>query len=219
MKKTNYWKWGIIIAAALLIFYSGCEYGVHGFIKKHSGIDTTLHDTKVEIQYQPVPYKVDSIVYKDRWHKSPDMWFVDVPESSKVQLVRDYSYALPVDTAAIIRRFFQTAYYDTLIKLSRGTARLKDTVAFNRIQGRSIQLSNTDTTITKEVILTQPKRAIVYLNTSVMGNNKNWFSGVGWGLSLKTRTDVIYGTEVKFTKFGTMYEAKYYYPIKSKRNR
>jgi len=209
ISKTNWWKIGVMAAIIIAIFYAGCQYGVHSVIKTIHTDTTIRHDT-LKLTGKPVPYKVthDSLIYvKGR----PVLYAV---HDTLEPLVN------PADTQAILKRFFETAYYKDVRDIKRGTVTIEDTVTQNRIAGRSVKVVVADTTIEKTITLTQPKRIILYWGGNIIGNPNNIIYGAGTDVSLKWQNDMIYGLGVKWLNGHQMfYEGKVMFPIRLKKSK
>jgi hypothetical protein len=198
----NYWKWGVIAAAAAALFLFGRSCGVKS-VTKHTGIDTVIYRDTTIIRYQPTPYKVIEQVY--------------VQGKPYPVIVKEPPYVMiePVDTAAILADYNRTRLYDTTIALKRGTARIADTVTRNRITGRSLVLTGTDTTIRETVILRPPRRLVGYIDLTGMAGRHD--VGMGAGFSLKLPSDRSYGVGVQYLWNGkVMYYGRASIPIRLK---
>lgn len=194
--KTNWWKWAVIIAILIFVFWVGCGVGRGGFgCTPHRDtasvkIDTTINNGKDSVIRVPVPYKVDSLIYVPGKPKKVYLPGDTITETS-------YEYALPTDTAQIISNYFSTSYYNDTVRFKRGWVAITDTISMNAIQGRKIVSSISDTTIKETVVLTQPKKRIVYFTLSAMGNKNDPVYAIGGGLAIKSRNDKMYGLEWK----------------------
>lgn len=164
-----------IAVIAIFLFGRGC--GIKS-VTKRIGVDTVVvHDSQV-VRYKPKPYKV--IVHDT------------ISKLIRKILYRDTGrrvYFTSLNDTGILYNL-ETVYYDTIVPLRRGYVRIKDTLENNRIVGREIKSSSTDTIITKTVVLTQPKRFVLSIKASWMGNNKDWFHGIGVGAGAKLPNDV-----------------------------
>jgi len=189
--KINWWKFGVVVAALAAAFFLG-KCNERRAWTKQTGIDTIIHKDTNTQKYKPVPYKV---VEHDTIPGKPVPYAVhDTTSGQDVITFKD------VDTVAILedclRKLYGTAYYDDTVKLKRGMARILDTVTQNRIAGRQVQVFNADTTITKAVVLTQPKRTIVYFSMYANGNRFDIVTSAGGGFSIKNKKDYIYGINI-----------------------
>jgi hypothetical protein len=189
--KFNKRKWILIaIAVAIVaIFLFGRSCGIRS-VTKQAGSDTTIHKDSLVIRYKPVPYKViehdSDIVFRP--------WIVEKPVHDTTKGI-DHYFIIPLtkeDTLAIVKDYFQTAFYDTTIKLSRGMARLIDTVTENRISGRQVYVTGTDTTITNTIVIKPPRAIVLSFTLSAMGNFRSPLFGEGVGLNLKLPSEGTY---------------------------
>ena len=105
--KTNYWQWAWIGVGLILAFLIGgavCN-GKNTFFNCHHGqdtishvIDTTIHNVITDTSYKPKPSQIDS--------GNDDAILFEVHDTTKIHdTIPDYQYALPVDTAAIIKQY------------------------------------------------------------------------------------------------------------------
>lgn len=203
--KINYWKLGVIAGVAVALFLFGRSCGIKGVLKS-TGADTVVVVSRDTVSMQPVVVRVSDSFYV-AGKPYPVIRYV---EGAPVVIIE------PVDTSAILADYYRTAMYDTTIRLSRGSARLQDTVTRNRISGRSIQITGTDTTITRTVTLTPPRRIVGYLDLAGMGDRHDF--GASAGFSLKLPSDRVYGAGVSYLWNGKiMYYGRVSVPIRLKR--
>lgn len=134
-------------------------------------VDTVFVQLKSDTFYTPVPY--ETIRYK-----------TDTIETFSTK----YQY-LPVDTTKILKAFFETKHYSDTIELkpNYGFIFVNDTVSQNRIVKRGVKQNLSLPTVTKTVVLTQPRRVVAYLGLEVLGNKTSplWGSGVSFGLQMR----------------------------------
>lgn len=203
----NYWKWGIFVAIAVALFMLGRCNGIRS-VTKNTGVDTAINKDSIVVRYKPIPYKVREI---DTQYIAGKPVPYAVHDTTLVYEVR----IDPADTAAILKRFFETAYYDHTLPLQRGTVRIIDTVSQNRIWGRQVMAFGTDTTITKTIVLKPPRNIVGYFSLSAMGNYKNPLYGAGIGFGIKLPNDMTYQAEVKAVRGQRlMYEGRAMFPIR-----
>jgi len=188
------------VAAAIALFWSGCQCGINS-VDKVNHIDTTITKDSFVYRYKPVPYRVDSFIYVKG-------------EAFADDTTQGETIIYPVDTNAIVARFNQVAYYND----SAEYWRIKDTLFQNRIVGREVKVICPDTTITKITTIYPPKKAILYLGFNAMGNPNNLLYGVGTDLSLKFSNDKIYGAGIKLLSGNQLYyEGKVMFPLRIKK--
>lgn len=124
----------------------------------------------------------------------------------------------PTDTAAILQRYFQVVNYSDVQKIGDyGTVTINDSVTENRIKSRhlitNLVIPEKTITITKEV-----KRTIGYVGFSGMGSAADPFYSVGADLSLKFKSDKIFGVGVQYDKNGVLYyQGRFALPIRLKK--
>ena len=214
--KTNYWKWGIIAALLIGIFFLGKSCGVKSVLKD-VGSDTAVTSTVEVIRYKPSPYKV---IEKDTmWLRGKEK-IVRVPVHDTLPGVYEVRVE-PADTAFIVSRFNQFVFYDTSMVASRGdTVSVKDTLYGNRIIGREISIHGKDTVITNTIVKKPPRKTVLSFTTSLVGNMANPFYGQGAGFTLKLSNEESYSASV-FNIYGhrPMFMATKGWPIKLKRKR
>lgn len=125
----------------------------------------------------------------------------------------------PTDTAAILQRYFQVVNYSDTQLVDYGHVIIQDAVSENRIKNRrlitSLTIPEKTITITKEI-----KRTIGYVGFSGMGNAADPFYTVGADLSLKFKSDKIFGVGVQYDKNGVLYyQGRFALPIRLKKAR
>lgn len=200
----NYYKIGVIAAIVIALFLLGRSCGIKS-VTRNTGSDTVVVISRDTVAMQPVVVRVSDSFYV-AGKPYPVIRYV---EGAPVVIIE------PVDTVAILADYYRTALYDTTVALTRGTARLQDTVTQNRIAGRSIQITGTDTTITRTVTLTPPRRLVGYLDLTGMGGRHDF--GLGAGFSLKLPSDRAYGVGVSYLWNGKMmYYGRASIPIRLK---
>jgi hypothetical protein len=148
----------------------------------------------------------------------PQIVNITNPVTYKPYLVTDTLWGSePTDTAAILAKYYQKVFYSDTQKLSRGKIIISDTVSRNRIESRRLQTFNTDTTITNTITLTQPKRLVVYIGGSVIGNQQHPLYLAGPDLSIKWRDDKIVTLGMFVNLKGQLfYQTGLKYPIRLK---
>jgi len=182
-----------IVAAAIGLFLLGRGCGIRSVLKTE-GSDTAINKDSVVIRYKPVPYKVlDRDTEYLPGKKIHDTIHHTALGTYEVRIE-------PVDTAAILKQFYQTVYYDQTIPLKRGMARILDTVSENSIQGREVFVTGADTTITKTIVLRPMRPVVGYFTLSAMGNIQSPVAGFGAGFALKLPNDRFYQVEAKWIK-------------------
>lgn len=184
MAKFNWWKFGVIAAAAIAIFYGGCRCGSGG--KQPPTITTTQIDTLVlpgtekvylDTVYIPKPYKV-FVSYKE---------FIKLPG----EVITDTQWITT-----------ETRYYSDTIRNKLGAFVIDDTLANNKIIGRNLSATLNlpgPTVITETKILETPKKSIFYIGLNGTGSKQHYFYSIGPDFSLKTKNDKMYSIGVSVT--------------------
>lgn len=201
---------GIVALIALLsISYFSCEAGKKS-ITKHTGIDTTVTIYKTDTVLKPVPYKVTEYV-KGKDGKVVTIYRTDTLETVEVQLQ-------PTDTAGIIRRFLDTAFYAYQSDTGRAKVEIMDTVTGNRIVGKGVRITVSDSMIRATTILKPPKPFVLSFTTSLLGNAKQPLFGQGVGLDFKLPNEDSYTLQVFNVKDQPlMWQATKKWPIRLRR--
>lgn len=202
-KKINWYKIGIFAAIIAAMFLLGRSCGIKSVLK-NEGVDTTVRKDSVVIAYIPIPIAIryDSISYK---HTTEYVTLYGAPE-----IIIE-----PVDTANILKDYYASRFYSDTQRLKRGLAIITDTVNRNRITGRRLTITGTDTTITRTIVLKPPRRIVGYLTGSIMGNFKNPISGAGIGFGVKMPNDMTYQMEYKVVNgYRPMIEGRVMFPIR-----
>lgn len=202
---------GILAIAALAgfgFFMRSC--GINSVLRS-AGSDTTVSHDTVIIKYQPIPYMItrDSLVFVNG---KPVI--ITIRDTTTQEIVR----IDPVDTAAIVARCNETAYYKDVRDTGRAKITIIDTVTQNRITGREVRVAFTDTTITNTTVLRPPKPIVVSVLLSNTGNVGNVLYAQGIGLSLRLPSD----KEFEFQRIfmpghKPMYQFTYSIPIRLKK--
>lgn len=218
MGKTNWYKIGFYLCAALVVFLilrscggpGGSYFSCNG--KRDTiahKIDTTIKKDSSDTSYVPkvvtihdtMPGKTSYVPYFDTLYM--DTFYVDRPVTAKI------------DTAAILKRYYQVLTYSDTQKVKRGKVIINDTVTQNRIVRRGLKTFITDTTIKETVVLSQPKKMILYFGFSAMGDRKDPFNMAGVDLSLKGKNDRQYSIGMNLRNDGhVFYEAGVRFPIR-----
>lgn len=197
MKKINYWKFVIIIAALIVIFAVRRSCGIVSVVKKAT-IDTFI---KVDIDTFTMPYPVPGkeIRGKIEYRTKRDTSWLD-PEKEIFYLPEDIS---PDITTMLNDYSVKRMYEDT----TDGRVLIFDTVQNNKLTGHTVVIKKSDTTIRETVIQYPPKKHLFYF--SLAGSKY----GAGAGIGLKTPNDYMYNIEIKTDK-GLHPEFRLLIPIK-----
>jgi len=213
--KINWYKIGFYLCAAFVVFLllrscggpGGSYFSCNGKRDTISHkIDTTINRDSTDTVYVPTPvYIRDTIAGKPKPYAVHDT-------------LETFEYEVkvePVDTAAILKQYYQYAIYSDTQKIKRGTIIINDTVTQNRIARRGLKTFISDTTIKETVVLSQPKKMILYLGFSAIGSRKDPFHMAGADLSLKGKNDRQYSIGANIQNDGTLfYEAGIRFPIR-----
>lgn len=200
---------GILAIAALAgfgFFMRSC--GINSVLRS-AGSDTTVSHDTVIIKYQPVPYMItrDSLIYVNG---KPVV--VQIHDTTHLEIVR----IDPVDTAAIVARCNQTAYYRDTRDTGRAKITIIDTVTQNRITGRQVQVAFTDTVINNTTVLRPPKPIVLSFVISNTGNLSSPLYAQGVGLSLRLPSDREYQVQyINIPNHKPMYQATVSLPIRN----
>lgn len=182
MKKVNWVNLTIVVLLVMIMLSTTCGKGrLKGFFCNKGGdtisvkIDSVINVYDTTIVFVPVPVKVTL--------PGPGAEVHDT-----LPPIIDYRYAEPCDST-YTKAYFKTVYYkDTLVgrnwRLIKG-----DTVTQNRITGTSSTVMTYDTTITKTITLTQPKKIIVSYGFNYIARVNDPFYGGGFSLGIKGKND------------------------------
>lgn len=167
-------------------------------------IDTVFVQIKGDTVYVPELIGVSNTIYETRWKH-------DTLETFEVRID-------PADTAAILARFNQSAFYsDKRLVGNYGTITINDTLSQNRIVSRGVTTDLKIPEVTKTITV-RDKRTVGYIGVSAMWSEGQPLHSLGLDFSLKLKSDYILGIGAKFTKSGQMYyEAQFKTPIRLKR--
>lgn len=202
--------WLVLLIGALLIFRA-CDNGCNIFSGDKrlkdtisDKIDTVFVPVKGDTVYVPELVGVSNTIYQIKWKH-------DTLETFEVRID-------PADTAAILARCNQSAFYsDKRLIGNYGTITINDTLSQNRIVSRGVTTDLKIPEVTRTITL-RDKRTVGYIGVSGMGNEGQPLHSLGLDFSLKLKSDYILGVGTKFTKSGQMYyEAQFKAPIRLKR--
>lgn len=117
------------------------------------------------------------------------------------QTGNEYFYDEIVDTATVVKAFFESHNYDTTYRFPQGDVQVKNTVTENNLQSQQILLSNfkatnITNTVTKEVKVPEEKRVKGYLTFSLQGSKQSLLQAVGIGGMLQFKNDNQLGVSV-----------------------
>lgn len=201
--KNGFWLL-VILIAIILIRSCDCNGGSGRNTPDTISVvrDTTYVYEVTDTEYIPTPVYISKPVYVPQYK-------TDTLEISEV---------FPVDTAAILARYYQKVYYSDTQNTKYGKVLIQDTVTQNRITSRRF-LSELNIPVVKETItISQPKRTVLYLGFSGMGNPEQPFYSVGADFTLQGKNRKMYGIGVQLTKDNQIfYSFQYKLPIVLKR--
>lgn len=197
--------WGVVVIIIILLLRA-CQQGYRVFFGKKNQqdtvsvrIDTVYIPVKNDTVYQPIPVVKYQYITRTR---------IDTLTEFEVHIE-------PADTAGILREYHSTYVYSDTQKIQYGNIVINDTVTRNKIVKRGFQSNLNIPVITKEVVLTQPKRTIGYFGISGLGNGNQPVYALGADFSLKLKNDKIYGIGAMFTRDNQMfYKAEFKMPIR-----
>lgn len=203
--KTNYWKWGVLVAAGIALFLFGRSCGIGSVIKSATN-DTVIYRDSIIREYRPYPVNyvtagTEKVIYKPL-------------------LIRDTTFQYdvliePADTAAILSDYYATRYYSDTQHLKRGRVIIQDSVTQNRIASRKLEVTGVDTTITKTVTLKPPKKLVGYFTLSAAGNRHEPLGSAGAGFMLKMPDETMVGVQYRVTRLHRpMYEVQVGLPLR-----
>ena len=198
-------KWSVVAIAIIFLFLLFRRCGNGGKIKEVVKIDTLTVVKTVEL-------------------KTIDTFYTPSATKTVYQKVTEYKTDTletfnDVDTATILKQYYATLFYKDEINLGEaGNVTLYDTITKNKIAGRGF-LANLNKVIeTKTINVPAKKKAILYFGMEVLGNQQDFITASGVGLSLKTKNDKIYGVKALLTKQGNpVYGFQFMLPIRLKK--
>lgn len=199
--------WFAIIAVIILLART-CTPKFGGLFGSKTDTIRVVRDTVITInttdtQYIPQVTTLTNTIYKP-YYKT------DTLETLEVRIE-------PADTAAIVARFNERAFYSDKQLVNGGSITIEDSLYQNRITNRRLITNIPTTTITNTITLKE-NRNVVYAGLGAIGNEKNL--SVGGDLSLKTRNDNMYSVGAFITKTGDLqYQFMYKVPIRLKKRK
>ncbi len=210
--------WAAIIGF-VLFFIDSCKRNFRGgFLGSKTDTlsvrsDTVWAITESDTVYVPKPFTITNTrtntVYKPFYR-------TDTLEISEV---------LPTDTAAILARFYQKAFYQDTVSKKDTTLRkygfviVADSIHQNRITSRRVITSLKIPEVTNTITLVKSK-PVVYMGATVMGTPASPVYAIGGDLSLKSVNGKMYSIGAMSTKQGAMYyTGSLRVPIRLRKNR
>jgi len=197
----------VLVVLIAILFLRSCGktlFGGKTIIKTDTVTKIKYVQVKADTQYIPEIIGVTNTIHVPKY----------IHDTTTILEVR----IEPTDTAAILQRYFQVVNYSDTQKIKDyGHIIIQDSVTENRIKNRrlvtNLSIPEKTITITKEV-----KRAIGYFGFSAYGNKTEPFFAVGAGLSLKLKSDYIFGIGAMYGKDGTLYySGQFKIPIRLKK--
>jgi len=208
MKNVNWWKIGIVAAIAVALFWGGCKYDQWKTKKSVGTVKTVTHDSLVYRDTgRIVPFRVDH--YAKGKDGKPYPVHDTVPGVPEIIIE-------PTDTAAILARYNETAYYHHQVDTGRWKITVDESVTQNRIKDWSLKAVSSDTTTKTTTIIQPPKNFVAYFTFSTMGNFNNPLYAQSLGLALKLPNDKVY--QVAIVRAGNhrpMVQATYLAPLRN----
>lgn len=195
----TYFKYSslLVIVLATLWFFRDCN---------HTGaINPTKTDTvSIKIDTGHIVYKHDTS-YVPRFYK---IVYRDTTNLHDTLLEK-------VDTAAIMHDYYATKYYRDTAKVQYGYVVIEDTVLQNRLDGQSVHTHLTIPEITKTVVLSQPKRNVVFFGMGAY-TDKSWtLAATSASVAMKFKNDKIVSLNGMLFKGGNVgWGGSFYFPIK-----
>lgn len=188
-KKSNFWKWVILIAGLIVAsYFIGSCNGRKSVLK--SAVVT--HDSLI-IRTIPIPYKVeqdDSIVYMTHTEHDSLFWPLMIEVPGKIDTI-----FLPTTPQWVVDKLNDcnsSRSYDSSYINNRDTVRIIEVVKNNRITGRTIKFYTSDSTI----ILKPQKRWVGSLYLGGLGAVN--YMGIKAGFGLENKDNVGFIAEITY---------------------
>lgn len=144
--------------------------------------------TKYELKIDSVPYTVYDTLYID------SLVEVEVEVPFEIEVPTQVIITQSVDTMEILKVFYNKKIEKNVLNLPNGvgTISLTDTIAENKIVGRSF-----DSKIKKQIVrdtlrLPEEKKNKVYFGVNTQVDKPNFINGLGMGLLYQTKEDKIF---------------------------
>lgn len=205
MKWRDYFFWVLVLLGALLFIRScgeGCRiFSSKPIIKRDTTVVIKYIQQKKDTQYVPEIVGVQNTIHVP-------YAVHDTLEISEVKI-------LPTDTAAILQRYYQKAFYaDTQRVGNYGYVLIQDTVTQNRISARHFISNLTIPEKTTTITVYKP-RTILYLGVQATGTSQMPLYTIGGDLSIKLKSDYQFGIGAAVNKEGTIfYSGRFAMPIR-----
>jgi hypothetical protein len=167
----------LILSVALVIVLLFKDWHCGGGVKETIKYDTVWVEIKGDTQYIPT---IVNHYLPGKVPKALEKW-------DTLYVIED------IDTAAILQDYFSFNLYSDTLKNKYGYVLVNDTISKNKILGRGVKTDLLVPEVIKTITLTQSKRNQVYVGGAVLGNAKDFLSGVEGNIYLKTKNDKMVG--------------------------
>lgn len=121
----------------------------------------------------------------------------------KTDTLETFEY-MPVDSAAILKDYLATRYYQDSIAIQYGKVYINDTITKNKIKSRVVKTSFNIPVVKETITLTQPRRNIAYLGFSAMGSEQSFLEQTEISFGFKVKNDKYYGIKGAMSRSGNV---------------
>lgn len=137
----------------------------------------------------------------------------------KTDTLESFEY-IPVDSAAMLKDYLATRYYQDSVALQYGKVYINDTITKNKIASRGVKTSFNIPVVKETITLRQPKRNIAYITFGAKGSERSFLEQTEVGVAWKAKNDKIYSLESALSREGTvLIGGKVLIPIRLNKNR
>lgn len=197
---------GVVAAGGLFLFGRSC--GIDSVLKKVGTVKTITKDSLI---FRDTGSIIPYAVYTKGKDGKP--YPVLIHDTTPGELIVRID---PADTAAILERYYQTAYYRHQFDTGRWKITVDESITENRLKDWSMKVVSSDTSTTNTVQLKPPKPIVISLLLSNIGNVNNLSYIQGFGFSVRTPND----KEYQFQRLNVpghkpMYQATVSLPIRN----
>lgn len=190
--RVQYFKYSIILIGIIVVFLIFKRCG-------SSGGSVTPNDT--------IQYKIDTV-----WVPSKTDTFY-TPQVEKVDTVYEPEYRtdtletfeyVQVDSAAILKDYLSTRYYQDSLEIQYGKVYINDTINKNRIKSRGIRSVFNIPLVKETVTIREKKRNVGYVGFGAMGSEQSFLEQTEVTVGFKTKNDKMYAIEAALSRQGSV---------------
>jgi hypothetical protein len=155
-----------------------------------------------------ISIRVDTILVPVQGEKIlvPQPYAVYYPRTVEVEKEVPITVYIPekVDTIEILNEYFAARLYSDTLATKYGNVVVNDTIAENRIKGRSLNYDFGLPVVTRQITLREEKRTVAFVGAGIWGNQSSLLYGTEVNLSLKNKQDKIFSLKGMLDRHGNV---------------